>query len=122
MELEKSSNKAKKSYEVKWPMATREKKVFVLTGEGIECEKESKRFFSLMDCVQTCEFLPIYDFLDLEQLQKRSLNSGDLIFIPGGFSFADHYGAGKLLAHKIAQSGVLDWCFEKGVDLSLIHI
>jgi phosphoribosylformylglycinamidine (FGAM) synthase-like amidotransferase family enzyme len=91
--------------------------VFVLRGEGIECETESFRFFSS---------LPQFDFrcvyLDLPKIthhtvQNIPFSKNDWLFLPGGFSFADHFGSGRLLAFELQQKGLLEKALDSGVNL-----
>jgi phosphoribosylformylglycinamidine (FGAM) synthase-like amidotransferase family enzyme len=39
--------------------------------------------------------------------------SKSLCFFPGGFSFADHFGAGRLAAYRIRDSGLWDYVLQK---------
>lgn len=93
------------------------KNFYILTGEGIECEKESLRFFSQEKFSLKCQYLPVADLLH----QKVSLDDlfqvGDYLFLPGGFSFADHFGSGRLLAYRLKKINLFQKLFDRGVHL-----
>ena len=82
------------------------KRAFVFRGEGIECEEELFRALCLF---KNKEFSGI-DFWNLAAFRKDSksfyetLNPGDWVFLPGGFSFSDHFGSGRLLADLLNQA------------------
>jgi phosphoribosylformylglycinamidine synthase len=70
-------------------------KVLVLTGDGINCEKESARAFELAGALST--IVHINDLLE----NKNQLEQFQILCLPGGFSFGDELGSGQILAHKI---------------------
>ncbi len=93
------------------------KKILILTGEGIECEKEAFRFFGIEELALKPEYCPIPKLLRKEIKLEEKLSSGDWLFVPGGFSFADHFGSGKLLAYKLREAGVFDHALELGINI-----
>jgi len=70
-------------------------KALVLSGYGINCEAESKY------CVETAggaaDIVHINTLIDKPKL----LEDYNLLFIPGGFSFGDDLGSGKVFANKM---------------------
>ena len=71
------------------------KPVFVLSGHGINCERETAYAYELAGLEP--EIVP------LESLFRgtRRLDECSLVHLPGGFSFGDHLGAGLVLADRI---------------------
>jgi phosphoribosylformylglycinamidine synthase len=70
-------------------------KVLIVTGDGVNCEQETKRAFELAGA--NCEIKHINDFSD----SKVSLSDYQILALPGGFSFGDELGSGKVFALKI---------------------
>ena len=79
------------------------RRLFILTGEGIECEKEARQFFSLPPFETEAVYAPVPKILRGEMSIERDAKPGDFVFLPGGFSFSDHFGSGKLLAYKLNE-------------------
>jgi len=73
----------------------------VLFGDGINCERETA--LALQHSGAKTTILHINDLLKMPQ----KLREYDLMAIPGGFSFGDELGSGKLLALKI-KHGLMD--------------
>ena len=81
------------------------KKALVLTGDGINCERESawackaagfnSKIIHINDLIR--------DRLTLDQLQSEY----SLLYLPGGFSFGDELGSGRILALKLRTA--LGW-------------
>ena len=91
-------------------------RLFVLVGEGIECEKESARFFANPAFgFESVEWMRIQDLLARSKV--FDLQSQDWVFLPGGFSYADHFGSGRLLAYELERVGFFADCFKRGVHL-----
>lgn len=67
----------------------------VLTGYGINCEKESKFAFEKAGGKATVTH--INEIIDNPAL----LGKYNMLILPGGFAFGDDLGAGKVLANKI---------------------
>ncbi len=70
-------------------------KTLVLSGYGINCEAESKY------CVENAG--GVADIVHVNRLVEnpKMLESYNMLFIPGGFSFGDDLGSGKVLANRI---------------------
>lgn len=73
-------------------------KVLVLYGYGINCDNETKRGFELAGGEP--------ERVHLNQLisGEKKLKDYQILAMPGGFSFGDDLGAGKVLAIKIKQN------------------
>lgn len=67
----------------------------VLTGDGINCEKETAR--ALLSAGIKADILPVSYLLEHKQVLKKYQG---LVF-PGGFSFGDDLGSGKVAALQI---------------------
>ncbi|MFH1727275.1 MAG: phosphoribosylformylglycinamidine synthase subunit PurQ [Pseudomonadota bacterium] len=70
-------------------------KALVITGFGINCEEELNAAFSLSGFNSKIVFLN--EILN----DKVNIHEFDIIGFPGGFSFGDDLGSGKVLANKI---------------------
>ncbi len=70
-------------------------KVLVLTGDGINCERETARAFELAGA--EAKILHINDLLSA----PKTLHSYQAFALPGGFSFGDDLGSGQVLALKL---------------------
>ncbi len=71
-------------------------KVLVLTGDGINCERETARAFTLAGAAPT--ILHVNDLLE----KPRRLGDFEAAAFPGGFSFGDDLGSGQVLAMKLS--------------------
>ena len=71
-------------------------KVLVMTGDGINCEKETAWAFERVGF--HAHILHINDVLTLDHLHDYSV-----LAFPGGFSFGDEIQSGKILALKVRQ-------------------
>lgn len=69
--------------------------VLVLTGDGINCERETSRAFALADADP--RIIHINDLL----AEPQSLQKYQALALPGGFSFGDDLGSGQVLALKL---------------------
>lgn len=80
-------------------------KVLVMTGEGINCEQETAQAFSAARFDTEIRHLNdlIRQGLTLDELSR----SYSVLAIPGGFSFGDDLGSGKVLALKLLHQ--LKW-------------
>jgi len=81
----------------------------VLRGMGIECEEESLRALSALG-LKKCVYLNLQSIVDGTWSKELSsfgieLNAQTIVWIPGGFSFSDDFGAGKLMAHWLKKAG-----------------
>ena len=70
-------------------------KVLVVTGDGINCERESARAFQEAGGEST--ILHINTLLEKPEILKNH----QIFCLPGGFSFGDELRSGKILAEKI---------------------
>jgi phosphoribosylformylglycinamidine synthase len=93
-----------------------ERQLAILTGEGIECEKETKRFFETLKTFSNIKYLSVQETLNNPSVLNE-YKKGDCLFIPGGFSYADHFGAGKLLAYTLHRSNFFDKIQNKGMHV-----
>jgi phosphoribosylformylglycinamidine synthase len=71
-------------------------KVLVLTGDGINCERETARAFALAGAEP--KVMHINDLL----AEPAALESFEAMAFPGGFSFGDDLGSGQVLALKVS--------------------
>lgn len=71
------------------------KKVLVLTGDGINCERETARAFRLAGADP--QIVHINDLL----ADPAQIHGFEAAAFPGGFSFGDDLGSGQVLALKI---------------------
>ena len=69
--------------------------VAVLFGFGINCDHETKAVFELVGA--TAERVHVNRFLTGDV----SLDTYDILAVPGGFSFGDHLGSGRLLGNRM---------------------
>lgn len=74
---------------------TRKPKILVLTGDGINCERETALAFSLAKADP--DIVHINDLL----AEPKRLPKYEALALPGGFSFGDDLGSGQVLALKI---------------------
>ena len=70
-------------------------KVLVITGVGLNCEKETAAAFA--SCGATAEQVHLNDLLN----GKHSLKEYHILAFIGGFSFGDHLGSGTVFANRI---------------------
>jgi len=70
-------------------------KVLVITGVGLNCEKETAAAFAC--CGATPEQVHLNDLLN----GKHDLNEYHILAFIGGFSFGDHLGSGTVFANRI---------------------
>lgn len=76
-------------------MARKVPSFLVLTGDGINCERETARALDLAGAA--ARIMHINDVLD----DPAGLSAFDGFAIPGGFSFGDELGSGQIMALKI---------------------
>jgi phosphoribosylformylglycinamidine synthase len=72
-------------------------RVLIPTGLGLNCEVETAEAFRLVGATPDC--VPLLDILE-GRVERQLLDYQILAFV-GGFSFADHLGAGFVFANKI---------------------
>lgn len=71
-------------------------KILVLTGDGINCERETARAFALAGADP--KIVHINDLLE----NPKSIHDYQAAAFPGGFSFGDDLGSGQVLALKLS--------------------
>ena len=72
-------------------------KVLILTGDGINCERESARAFA--DAGGDPTLLHVNELLK----EPAQLLNYSVLCVPGGFSFGDELRSGKILAEKMRE-------------------
>lgn len=70
-------------------------RTLIITGFGLNCEKETKEAFEM--CGAQADLVHLNDLLS----GKSSLNNYQILAFIGGFSFGDHLGAGTVFANRI---------------------
>ncbi len=70
-------------------------KALVITGYGINCEEELAAAYELAGAES--KIVHLNDIF----LEKKSIHEYDILNFPGGFSFGDDLGSGKVLANKM---------------------
>ena len=70
-------------------------RVAVLIGFGINCDRETAAVFDMVG--GTSERLHVNHLVQ----GNRSLEEFDILAVPGGFSFGDHLGSGRLLGNRL---------------------
>jgi len=76
-------------------MEKKDVKVLIITGFGLNCEKETQAAFDY--CGATAEQVHLNDLI----AGKRSLKEFHILAFIGGFSFGDHLGAGTIFANRV---------------------
>ena len=69
--------------------------VCVLFGFGINCDRETAAVFDMVG--GNSERVHVNRLVQGE----RSLSEFDILAVPGGFSFGDHLGSGRLLGNRL---------------------
>jgi phosphoribosylformylglycinamidine synthase len=87
----------------------------ILRGEGIECENELKRALDLEG--YKTEFWDLPRLFQNPKQYLDTLTENDWIFVPGGFSFADHLGSGRLLAYELEEIKFFEKVLEVGASV-----
>ena len=70
-------------------------RVAVLSGFGINCETETMAVFDMAGA--SSDRVHVNRLVNGEQ----TLSDYDIMAIPGGFSFGDHLGSGRLLGNRL---------------------
>ncbi|MEW6057302.1 MAG: phosphoribosylformylglycinamidine synthase subunit PurQ [Bdellovibrionota bacterium] len=71
-------------------------RALILSGDGINCEQETA--YAAKETGFLAKTIHVNDFL---AEKGKSLDGASLLVIPGGFSFGDELGSGKILALKL---------------------
>jgi len=92
---------------------------WILKGEGIECEEELFRFLSIPALNFTeLEYVKVPELLrDPENTLYKKIKINDFVFFPGGFSFADHYGSGRLLSFLLKDKNFFEFLIKNSCHL-----
>jgi phosphoribosylformylglycinamidine (FGAM) synthase-like amidotransferase family enzyme len=83
-------------------------KALVLAGDGINCEQEMA--FAARKAGFTVDITHINDLIQKKFSQSDLKANYKALFLPGGFSFGDHLGSGRVLALKLTKG--LNWDLE----------
>jgi phosphoribosylformylglycinamidine synthase I len=87
---------------------TKKVKALIITGFGLNCEKETAKAFELAGA--KADQVHLNDLFD----NKESLQDYHILAFIGGFSFGDHLGAGTIFANRIKSQMSAE--LEKFVD------
>lgn len=88
-------------------------KAFVVRGYGIECEEEMRRAAMATNCFESVEDFILPKFFNSPQ-RVWPFTKNDWILLPGGFSYSDHFGSGKLLALRLLEAGFFNAAYSQG--------
>jgi len=91
--------------------------VYILRGEGIECEKESFRFFKSFLGEAAVHYLWVQELIKNKNKFLEQMRKNDFFFIPGGFSYSDHLGSGRLLAFRLSEINLWNELIEREVHI-----
>jgi len=80
-------------------------KALVLAGDGINCEQEMA--FAARKAGFSVDITHINDLIQKRFSQAELKKTYRALFLPGGFSFGDHLGSGRVLALKLTKG--LNW-------------
>jgi phosphoribosylformylglycinamidine (FGAM) synthase-like amidotransferase family enzyme len=83
-------------------------KALVLAGDGINCEQEMAH--AARRAGFTVDIVHINDLIQKKFSQDHLKKEYRALFMPGGFSFGDHLGSGRVLALKLTKG--LHWNLE----------
>lgn len=83
-------------------------KALVLAGDGINCEQEMA--FAAGKAGFRVDIVHINDLILQRFTQEDLKKQYKALFLPGGFSFGDHLGSGRVLALKLVRG--LNWDLE----------
>ncbi len=86
-------------------------KVLIITGDGVNCELETARAFNVCSAETT-----ILHINQLECLGPDFLKGYNILALPGGFSFGDELGSGKVFSLKLKsylKEGIKDFVADK---------
>lgn len=73
-------------------------KVLIMSGYGINCEKETKHAFELAGA--EADIIHINDLIS----KNADMHGYDILMFPGGFSYGDDTGSGNAFANKIKNN------------------
>ena len=78
-----------------WLTMSAKPRVAVLSGFGINCELETMAVFEMAGA--SSERVHVNRFVSGE----TTLADFDILAVPGGFSFGDHLGSGRLMGNRL---------------------
>ncbi|WP_413290960.1 phosphoribosylformylglycinamidine synthase subunit PurQ [Bdellovibrio sp. HCB337] len=84
-------------------------KALVLAGDGINCEQEMA--FAARKAGFETDIVHVNDLILKKFSQSDLQKTYKALFMPGGFSFGDHLGSGRVLALKLTKG--LNWNLEE---------
>jgi len=90
-------------------MIKENKKVLILTGDGINCESETAYAFNKVGF--ETEIKHLNDVMEQKITQNQLVEKYKVVALPGGFSFGDHLSSGNVLSLKIKNG--LGWNFNE---------
>lgn len=93
-------------------------KVLVVTGDGINCENETKNAF--IHCGGDAEIKTVNELL----LNPKILSEFQILALPGGFSYGDDLGSGKVMALKLEyglKNSLLEFIEKKGLVVGICN-
>ena len=76
-------------------------KALVLAGDGINCEQEMA--YAAKKVGFSVDIVHINDLIQKKFSQEDLKKNYQSLFLPGGFSFGDHLGSGRILALKLKK-------------------
>lgn len=92
-------------------------RALVLREMGIECEEET--FRALKSCgIEDVQYFGLSELFNSGWQERVKLDAQTWVWLPGGFSFSDDFGAGTLLAYWLREHGFLKEVFKKGAHLT----
>ncbi len=92
-------------------------RAFVIYGEGIQCDNETQRFLDIFSgSPNSVKKVSVPDLVQesfWDQFTKETSDPSPIIFfLPGGFSFADHFQSGRLLSYALIRAKFFDRVLE----------
>jgi len=97
-------------------------KALVLAGDGINCEQEMA--FAARKAGFSVDITHINDLIHRKMTQDQLKKEYRALFLPGGFSFGDHLGSGRVLALKLNKGlrwNLQDFSDKGGVVLGVCN-
>lgn len=97
-------------------------KALVLAGDGINCEQEMA--FAARKAGFTVDITHINDLIQQKTTRSDLKKNYRALFMPGGFSFGDHLGSGRVLALKLTKGlnwNLADFAKDGGVVLGVCN-
>lgn len=85
-------------------------RALIIKGYGINCENE------MGEACRIAGAEPVYSHINELLTNELSLSSFKLLMLPGGFSFGDELGAGKVFANRLSYASQIKREMQKFVD------